>query len=69
MGDAGAAMRAAAYDAAYWNARYAKNGAPFEWFASLSCSPAAAGANDAETQLEQARPRKPGCCAELLNGC
>ena len=57
MRDAGAALRAAAYDAAYWNARYAKDGGAFEWFVSPSAVDSAS-AGGAEAQLAQARPAR-----------
>ena len=59
MRDAGDALRAAAYDAAYWQARYSKNQRPFEWFVALSLSDRdGAAASDAAAQLAQARPAR-----------
>ena len=52
MGD-DAALRAAAYDQAYWQQRYARSGAAFEWFVTLRAGDAQGSA--AEAQLAQAR--------------
>ena len=74
MRGADAALRATAFDAAYWRARYAKNDGACEWYVTLgrdndagAAAASSSSARGAEAQLAQARPaRRAG---PALRGC
>lgn len=61
--DAAAALRATPYDVGYWEQRYARSGAAFEWYIALQGADGAAGAAPAEAQLAEVR-----ACLLLCSG-